>query len=61
MMQLMSDDPNRKVNMPVYTTRAHKNRIKAEAARRGMSMTAFVLMCVQKEMDRTSTTDKEHQ
>lgn len=58
----MSADPDDKhVNMTIWTPKSLHRRIKVEAARRDMSMTKFVLMCVRKEMDRTLTTDKEHQ
>lgn len=50
------------INMTIYTPEPLRRRIKAEAARRGVSMSEFVLLCVRKEMDTTTTTDtdKEH-
>lgn len=53
-MQHMTDEPTGKVNMTVYTPRPLHRRIKVEAARRGISMSHFVLLCVNRELDRHS-------
>lgn len=61
----MTSDPPAKCNMTIYTPTPLRHRIKSEAARRGMSMSDFVLLCVNRELDRhteatTTTTSKEH-